>query len=535
MGDRSAKRVLFGACALALCLWLLPALSGCACASDQVAEPGASESAGQDAAQEGSDPAAPSSETTAAESSEPDGAEGTEDGDSDNDAGGAAVNQAAVPSTAGALQVVGSQLCDAAGNPVQLRGVSTHGLAWFPQYVNDDFFQELRQDWGANVVRLAMYTAESGGYCTDGDPTALRQLVLDGVDYASDADLYAIVDWHVLSDQSPLVHADAAEAFFADMSAQLADRDNVLYEICNEPNGSATWDDVVSYANRVIPAIRANDPDAVVIVGTPEWSQRVDQAAASPLDFDNVLYALHFYAATHQQDLRDRMAAAVGAGLPVFVSEFGICDASGNGAVDYESADAWVRLMDSLNVSFVCWNLSNKNETSALFLPDCERTSGFAESDLSDEGRWLREVLRGERPSDGAGEGGEGASVGAGAGATAGVGGSSSTSGAASGALGSNLSGAAGDLAWSATVRQTWEADGKTAYLYDVTISNDGSTAVSGWTVDIPFDTALAISDSWNGAFSQNDGWLTIANVDYNGTLAPGASVTDVGFIATAG
>lgn len=528
-------------------------LSGCACSSAELQSdsagqgPSAADSVGDEFGSESAS-AADNFATDGSDASVGLGAEGTAKESSD-DGGGSS----ATPSTAGALQVVGSQLCGADGNPVQLRGVSTHGLAWFPQYVNGDFFQELRRDWDANAVRLAMYTAESGGYCADGDQAALRQLVIDGVDYATAADLYVIADWHVLSDQNPLAHADEAEAFFADMSARLADRDNVIYEICNEPNGSATWGDVKSYANRIIPAIRANDPDAVVIVGTPEWSQRVDQAVADPLDADNVLYALHFYAATHQQDLRDRMAAVMDAGLPVFVSEFGICDASGNGAVDYQSADAWVRLMDSLDVSFVCWNLSNKNETSALFRPDCAKTSGFAEDDLSDEGRWLREVLRGERPEgDGAGTGAEtGAAAPGGSGAISNGSSAASTSGSSSGSgsgqgavaavgaagpgsLGSTLTGSSNGISWSATVRQTWESNGATVYLYDVTVTNDGPSAANSWSIAIPFETPIALSDSWNGAFAVDGATLTIANVDYNGMLAPGASASDVGFIVTA-
>ena len=291
------------------------------------------------------------------------------------------------------LHVDGTRLVDDQGASVQLRGISTHGLAWFPQYVNQDMFDELSHQWGANVVRLALYTAENGGYCTGGDQGALRQLVLDGVQHASDAGMYAIVDWHTLSDTNPLEHADQAQEFFSTMSAQLAGNDNVLYEICNEPNGSTTWSDVKAYAERVIPVIRKNDPDAVVIVGTPEWSQRVDQAAADPLAFDNVMYSLHFYAATHKDDLRDRMTKAVRDGLPVFVSEFGICDASGNGEIDQQSADAWVREMDGLGMSYVMWNLSNKDESSAAISPACDKTYGFEEGDLSPAGRWLRSTL----------------------------------------------------------------------------------------------------------------------------------------------
>lgn len=296
------------------------------------------------------------------------------------------------PSTAGALRVDGSQLVDKDGSPVVLFGVSTHGLAWFPQYVNADLFQEL-SGWGANVMRLALYTGEYGGWCTGGDRTALRTLVLDGVEHATAADQYVIVDWHILSDNDPWQHIDDAKAFFSDISSALGDRDNVIYEVCNEPNGATTWEGVRSYAKEVIPLIRANDPDAIIIVGTPEWSQRVDAAVQDPLDEENVMYALHFYAATHKDDLRNRMASAVDAGLPIFVSEFGICDASGNGAIDEASADQWLATMDELGVSRVMWNLSNKDESSAMIQSGCDKVSGLSDGDLSQAGRWLRARL----------------------------------------------------------------------------------------------------------------------------------------------
>lgn len=294
------------------------------------------------------------------------------------------------------LHVEGAQLVDAGGKAVQLKGISTHGLSWFPQYVNADLFRELADEWGASVVRLALYTAESGGYCTDGNREQLKRLVLDGVQYATDAHLYVIVDWHTLSDSNPLEHADEAEKFFDEMSQTLSDHTNVLYEICNEPNGSTTWEDVKSYAERIIPVIRANDPDSVIIVGTPEWSQRVDLATEDPLEFDNVMYALHFYAATHKDDLRNRMREAVKSGVPVFVSEFGTCDASGDGAMDLDSAAQWVEDMDELGVSYVMWNLSNKDESSSTIAAGNQKVSGFTSEDLSASGQWLRALLSGQ-------------------------------------------------------------------------------------------------------------------------------------------
>lgn len=301
------------------------------------------------------------------------------------------------PSVCGRLSVNDTQLVDENGNAVQLRGLSTHGLSFYPQYVNEELFRELRYGWKANVIRLAMYTAESGGYCTDGDKEHLKDLVRSGVKYAVDQDLYVIVDWHILSDGNPNQHAAEAMEFFAQMSGEFSGYDNVIYEICNEPNGGVSWKDIKTYALEVIPVIRANAPDAVILVGTPNWSQYVNEAAMDPITgYDNLMYTLHFYASTHKDDLRNTMTAAIDAGLPVFVSEYGICDASGNGGIDEAQANAWVQLMDQYKVSYVAWNISNKNETSAILKSTVEKTSGFTKEDLSDSGKWLYHTLTGD-------------------------------------------------------------------------------------------------------------------------------------------
>jgi endoglucanase len=204
--------------------------------------------------------------------------------------------------------------------------------------------------------------------------------------------MYVIIDWHVLNDNNPNTYKSEAIEFFQEMSKKYASYDNVLYEICNEPNGATTWADVKSYATDVISEIRKNDSDAVILVGTPTWSQDVDAAAADRIANDeNVMYVLHFYAATHKDDLRNKLVAAHKAGLPVFISEFSICDASGNGSVDYDSASKWLSLIQDYNISYVGWNLSNKAESSALLKSSCTKISGFSESDLSETGKWLFE------------------------------------------------------------------------------------------------------------------------------------------------
>ena len=294
----------------------------------------------------------------------------------------------------GALAVKGTDIVDKNGDKYQLKGVSTHGLAWFPQYVNKDAFQTLRDEWGANLIRLAMYTGESGGYCQDGDKDKLKGIISDGVDYATELGMYAIIDWHILSDNNPQINEDEALQFFDEMSNKYADYDNVLYEICNEPNGSTTWTDVKEYAEKVIPAIRANDKDAIIIVGTPTWSQDVDVASEDPIKGqENICYAVHFYAATHKDNIRDKVKTARDKGLCVFISEFSICDASGNGGIDYESADEWFNLIDENNISYAGWNLANKNETSSLIDSSCDKTSGWSDDELTETGIWLKSEM----------------------------------------------------------------------------------------------------------------------------------------------
>lgn len=298
--------------------------------------------------------------------------------------------------SAGRLHVKGTKLVDKKGHEVQLRGVSTHGLSWYPQYVNDKCFAQLHDKWGANVVRLAMYTEEYNGYCS-GDAknrSDLKKLIKKGVRLAKKHKMYVIVDWHILSDGNPNSHKKEAKAFFREMSREFKGYNNVIYEICNEPNNGTSWKEIKSYARSVISAIRKNDKKAVIVVGTPTWSQDVDQAAADPIKGDNIMYALHFYAATHKADLRNKMTAAINKGLPVFVTEYGICDASGNGAIDKKEADRWVQTMDEYGVSYIAWNLSNKQESSSIIKSSCSKVSGFKKSELSDEGKWLYHLLR---------------------------------------------------------------------------------------------------------------------------------------------
>lgn len=295
----------------------------------------------------------------------------------------------------GALHVDGAYLKDTSNEKYQLYGMSTHGIAWYPQYICKESFTTLKEDWKTNAIRLAMYTDEEAGYCSDGDKDKLRQLVKDGVKYATELGMYVIIDWHILREESPMAYKEEALAFFEEMSALYADYDNVLYEICNEPNGEeVTWEVVKAYAEEVIPVIRKNSPNSVVIVGTPCWSQHIHKAYENPLSFENVMYTLHFYADTHKDELRERMDTYIQKGLPVFVSEFGMCNAAGDGGNNFVETKKWFDLINKHSASFFCWNLGNRKEASSVILPSTTSLGNWKDEELNESGRWIREYFR---------------------------------------------------------------------------------------------------------------------------------------------
>lgn len=284
------------------------------------------------------------------------------------------------------------------GSAVRLCGVSTHGVQWFPQYISEESFRTLRDDWGVNVVRLAVYPKE-GGYL-DGRQNLMDSKIEEGVAAAEKLGIYVIIDWHVLN-YNPNETRTQAENFFRKYAEKYKHVDNVIFEICNEPVGTPWYDgsgnDLYTYCSDIIGVIRSAGSDAVVLCGTNTWSQDIDEVAEKPLKtagYDNVMYTLHFYAATHYDNIRNKLSRAVSERIPVFVSEFGVCDASGSGNNDLSNADVWMKMLDKYNISFCCWSLCNKNEAASLIRADCSKLSGWDKSELTEGGIWFRNICR---------------------------------------------------------------------------------------------------------------------------------------------
>lgn len=281
----------------------------------------------------------------------------------------------------GKLSVSGTQLVNKNGTPIQLRGMSSHGTQWYTEDYNFNSLSVLANKWGIDVFRIAMYPSDKPDATKnayEGNPTFWKSYVDNLVDICGSLGIYCIIDWHVLTpgDPNDPTYLPMAKEFWDYMSKKHAGKNQVLYEICNEPNGVA-WATVKAYANIIIPIIRANDPNSVIIVGSPTWSSDVDIAANDPIKDPadptklaaNVMYTFHFYAASHGQNYRDKITAALGKGLAIFVTEWGSTDASGGGTSNWTETQTWMDFLATNKISWANWSYSDKSETSAVLQP----------------------------------------------------------------------------------------------------------------------------------------------------------------------
>ncbi|MEV0902341.1 cellulase family glycosylhydrolase [Actinoplanes sp. NPDC049802] len=297
----------------------------------------------------------------------------------------------------GQLKVCGNKLCNQYGKPIQLRGMSTHGIQWFPACYTDAALDALATDWNSDLFRVSMYVQEQG-YETD--PAGFTTRVNNLVDEAEQRGMYALIDFHILTPGDPMYNLERAKTFFAQVSARNAAKKNVIYEIANEPNG-VSWATIKNYAEQVIPVIRANDPDAVVVVGTRGWSSlgvseggNSAEIISNPVNASNVMYTFHFYAASHKDNYRAEVERAA-ASLPLFVTEFGTVSYTGDGAVDTASSNAWLDLLDRLQISYANWTFSDAGEGSAALRPGTCAGGSFAGTGvLTESGQLMRSRIR---------------------------------------------------------------------------------------------------------------------------------------------
>jgi aryl-phospho-beta-D-glucosidase BglC (GH1 family) len=295
--------------------------------------------------------------------------------------------------TNGQLKVAGTKLTNQNGYPVQLRGMSSHGIQWYNQCLTDASLDAVAYDWGADVFRISMYIQE-GGYETN--PTYYTNLVKTLVNKVTARGMYALIDFHMLTPGDPNYNTSRAITFFTEMANTFRNNNNILYEICNEPNGGVTWNTIKSYADQVIPVIRAIDNDAPIIVGTRAWSSlglsegsTAQEILNNPLNYSNILYTFHFYAKDHRDSYLSHLDWASDR-LPIFVTEFGTQEASGDGANDLTMSQRYMDLMRTKKISWANWNFSDDFRSGAVWTSGTCSGSNWTTSRLKEAGLFIR-------------------------------------------------------------------------------------------------------------------------------------------------
>jgi len=286
------------------------------------------------------------------------------------------------------LSISGTQLVNSSNEPVVLRGMSFGWHSMWPRFYNEKAVQWLKKDFNCNVVRAAM-GVELGAYSYLKDPKFSKEKIEAVIKGAIKSDIYVIVDWH-----SHNINLKEAKEFFAEISKKYSKYPNIIYEIFNEPDHES-WAEVKAYSEEVIKVIRENDPKNIILVGSPHWDQDVDLAAADPiLGYTNIMYTMHFYAATHGKELRDKTDAAINKGLPIFVSESAGMEATGDGPLDLKAWQEYIDWMEARKLSWITWSVSDKDETCSILKKSAKSTGKWKMEDLKESGIIARQYFK---------------------------------------------------------------------------------------------------------------------------------------------
>ncbi len=287
----------------------------------------------------------------------------------------------------GQLHVEGIQLKDKNNDAVVLRGMSFGWHNWWPRFYNADVVKWLREDWDCSVVRAAMGVEPEGAYLDKPEWSVEKiKAVING---ALREGIYVIIDWHCHN-----IRLEEAKKFFTEMAKAYGKYPNVIYEIFNEPEHQ-TWQEVKACSLELIKTIRAVDANNVILVGCPHWDQDIDLVADDPITgFSNIMYTMHFYAATHRQPLRDKCDYALGKKIPIFISESAGMEATGDGPVDDAEWNRWITWAEANKISWLTWSVADKDETCSVVFSSANSNGHWEEKDLKESGKKVKQLLR---------------------------------------------------------------------------------------------------------------------------------------------
>lgn len=259
------------------------------------------------------------------------------------------------------LHIENTIIKNSEGKQIILKGLSTHGIQWYGDDVTQEVVDFLKYDMKMNTLRVAMYT-DQDGYIDN--PTTIKAEAKRIIDLAIENNLYVVIDWHILYDNDPNTYVTQAIEFFDEISEEYGNLPNIIYEICNEPNeDEVTWNVIKNYANQVIPVIRANDPDGIIVVGTPSHSSNFEDVILSPLSYSNIMYTYHIYSnsdATLNVKNYQEINSIIENGLPIFITETGNENSVTGNLVNVNSL---YNYFENNKISYILWGISDTSSS----------------------------------------------------------------------------------------------------------------------------------------------------------------------------
>ncbi|KKN16754.1 hypothetical protein LCGC14_0972680, partial [marine sediment metagenome] len=289
----------------------------------------------------------------------------------------------------GQLSVSGRYMVDKEGSPVQLRGMSLFWSQWMGKFYTQETVRWLKTNWNVTIVRASMAVEDVDGYLNN--KAREKAKIFEVIDAAIEEGIYVLVDWHSHHAEDYIAEA---KDFFSEVAEKYGDTPNIIYETYNEPL-DVSWSAVLKpYHEEIIAEIRKYDPDNIVVCGTRNWSQRVDEVVNNELSDKNVMYTLHYYATSHKENVRRLTETALANNIPIFVTEYGVTDYSGDGEIDVASANTWWNFLDENKISWCNWSIADKAESSAALKPGASGKGKWSENEITESGLMVRAEMK---------------------------------------------------------------------------------------------------------------------------------------------
>lgn len=284
------------------------------------------------------------------------------------------------------------------GKPIELRGIGTHAPLQYSNLHSYEMFESL-QRMGINLIRISVYledysflnsdSIKAYGYLSK--PEETKKEIEKIVNYCEQLGMYVLIDWHVYSwgagSGTGIFHQDEATEFFTYFCNLYKDKSFVMWEIANEPHHQ-TIEEYLPFIKTMHALIHGIIDNPIVITGTCKDDTLTLWQTLKDNGMEDIFISPHAYGTSIDVD---RYKSLWDADFPLFNTEWGNAQSSGDGDREDARATALMKYYHNEKIPQSVWKLTDQNMTTAVLKNQGSINSeyyinGFVESDLSPAG-----------------------------------------------------------------------------------------------------------------------------------------------------